>query len=117
MFVDLGFGPKAAERLKVGGTFYARASGLTPEQVDNRDDEFLISRILFLMTYDTNLKFDRLVQENQLDDSINSVCLASCMASLKGWLTDAEHCSPRQTILQVKPQELHARPHERHGIC
>ncbi|KAF2098378.1 hypothetical protein NA57DRAFT_66698 [Rhizodiscina lignyota] len=55
MFVDLGFGPKAAERLKV----------------DNRDDEFLVSRILFLMTYNTNLNFEKLVNDNQLADSIN----------------------------------------------
>lgn len=110
IFVDLGFGPKAAERLKVGGVFYARATGLTPEQVDNRDDEFLISRILFLMTYDTNLNFEKLVHENQLDDSINAV---SC--TLRCWnrtLIATEHCSSCQTLLQIKSQSFDARPHE-----
>ncbi|KAF2092121.1 hypothetical protein K490DRAFT_70794 [Saccharata proteae CBS 121410] len=54
IFVDLGFADKAAERLKV----------------DNRDDEFLASRILFLLTYETNLDFDKLVKENNLVDTI-----------------------------------------------
>ncbi|KAF2453827.1 guanine nucleotide exchange factor [Lineolata rhizophorae] len=55
MFVDMGYGPKAAERLKN----------------DSRDDEFLCSRILLLMTYDTDLDFNKLVRENQLADSMN----------------------------------------------
>ncbi|KAK4506332.1 hypothetical protein PRZ48_000062 [Zasmidium cellare] len=55
IFVDLGYGPKAAERLKV----------------DNRDDEFLISRILFLLTYNTKIDFEVLVNEHKLADSIN----------------------------------------------
>ncbi|KAI9715453.1 MAG: hypothetical protein M1812_005929 [Candelaria pacifica] len=57
IFVDLGYADKAAERLKH----------------DNRDDEFLNSRVLFLMTYDTNLDFERLIDEHQLADSINQV--------------------------------------------
>ncbi len=54
-FVDHGYAPKAAERLKV----------------DDRDDEFLISRMLFLCTYNTELDFEELVSQNQLDDTIN----------------------------------------------
>ncbi|KAI7270362.1 hypothetical protein KC345_g7449 [Hortaea werneckii] len=54
-FVDLGYAPKAADRLKV----------------DDRDDEFVISRILFLLTYNTNLQFDYLVEHHELADSIN----------------------------------------------
>ena len=54
-FVDLGYAPKAAERLKI----------------DDRDDEFLISRILFLMTYNTKVDFEGLVEQQQLADSIN----------------------------------------------
>ncbi|RMZ26058.1 hypothetical protein D0859_09877 [Hortaea werneckii] len=54
-FVDLGYAPKAADRLKV----------------DDRDDEFVISRILFLLTYKTNLQFDYLVEHHELADSIN----------------------------------------------
>jgi hypothetical protein len=35
-------------------------------QSENIDDEFLTSRILFLMTYDTDLNYDQLVENNQL---------------------------------------------------
>ncbi|EON68086.1 hypothetical protein W97_07234 [Coniosporium apollinis CBS 100218] len=55
IFVDLGYAKKAAERLKT----------------DNRDDEFLVSRILFLLTYETDLNFEGLVEQHQLADSIN----------------------------------------------
>ena len=54
-FVDTGYASKAAERLKA----------------DDRDDEFLISRMLFLLTYNTKLDFEVLVEQNQLADSIN----------------------------------------------
>ncbi|KAL5376525.1 hypothetical protein DPSP01_010434 [Paraphaeosphaeria sporulosa] len=54
--VDLGYAPKAADRLKQ----------------ENVDDEFLCSRILFLMTYDTNVDFDNLVQHNELAENINN---------------------------------------------
>lgn len=56
VFVDLDYAPKAAERLKN----------------DNRDDEFLISRILFLTTYNTNLDFERLIDQYHLADNINT---------------------------------------------
>lgn len=55
IFVDLEYAPKAAERLKI----------------DSRDDEFLISRILFLLTYDTHCDFKLLVSEHHLTESIN----------------------------------------------
>jgi hypothetical protein len=54
MFVDLGFAPKAAEKLKS----------------DDREDEFLASRLLFLCTYDTNLNFDELFENNALAEGI-----------------------------------------------
>lgn len=44
-------------------------------QSDNIDDEFLASRVLFLMTYDANLDYTQLVRENQLADSINAAIL------------------------------------------
>ncbi|KAF2468540.1 uncharacterized protein BDR25DRAFT_265275 [Lindgomyces ingoldianus] len=53
--VDLGYAPKAAEKMKS----------------ENYDDEFLLSRILFLMTYDTTLDYEKLVNEQQLAESIN----------------------------------------------
>lgn len=54
VFVDLGYAPKVAERLKV----------------DHRDDEFLASRILFLLTYNTNLDFEELINQHQLAESV-----------------------------------------------
>ncbi|KAI0096899.1 guanine nucleotide exchange factor [Nemania sp. FL0031] len=54
MFVDLGFEAKVCETLKN----------------DNRDDEFLASRIVFLTTYDTDVKLERLIDQYQLADSI-----------------------------------------------
>ena len=42
-------------------------------QHDNRDDEFLGSRLLFLCTYDTKLDFDELFANNDLADSIDNV--------------------------------------------
>ncbi|KAI9834686.1 MAG: hypothetical protein M1826_000088 [Phylliscum demangeonii] len=56
IFVDLGCAPKAVDRLKN----------------DNRDDEFLISRILFLTTYNTNIDFEKLIDEDHLADHLNT---------------------------------------------
>ncbi|KAI9754396.1 MAG: hypothetical protein M4579_004734 [Chaenotheca gracillima] len=57
MFVDLGYAPKAVDRLKN----------------ENRDDEFLICRILFLTTYETDLNFDVLIDQHHLADHINAM--------------------------------------------
>ncbi|KAK4932218.1 hypothetical protein LTR49_001515 [Elasticomyces elasticus] len=54
-FVDLGYAPKAAAILKV----------------DNRDDEFLNSRILFLLTYKTDIDIKELVEQHELAATIN----------------------------------------------
>ncbi|TID20883.1 guanine nucleotide exchange factor [Venturia nashicola] len=59
LLVDLGYAPKAAEKLKT----------------DNSDDEFLLSRILFLMTYGTTANYQELIKKNRLADNINT-CLA-----------------------------------------
>jgi hypothetical protein len=40
-------------------------------QTENVDDEFLLARILFLMTYETNLHYDDLVEKEHLAESIN----------------------------------------------
>ncbi|KAF1956995.1 hypothetical protein CC80DRAFT_491855 [Byssothecium circinans] len=55
MLADLDYAPKAADRLKS----------------ESIDDEFLLSRILFLMTYDTDTNYDALVQNNNLAEHIN----------------------------------------------
>ncbi|KAF3038224.1 hypothetical protein E8E11_000953 [Didymella keratinophila] len=56
MLVDLGHGPDAAERFKS----------------DSIDDEFLLSRILFLTTYGAALDYNELVNEHDLAESINA---------------------------------------------
>jgi hypothetical protein len=54
-FVDLGYATKAAERLKLGDI----------------DDEFLVCRIIFLLTYGTNVDFVTLVNKHALARSLN----------------------------------------------
>ena len=49
---------------------------LTHRKNDDKEDEFLISRILFLLTYGTNVNFGILIDEQQLAESINQVNLA-----------------------------------------
>ncbi len=55
-FVDLDCPSKAAERLKNQDT----------------DDEFLLSRILFLLTYQTQFDFGKLFDDHGLAESVNS---------------------------------------------
>ncbi|KAL1976667.1 hypothetical protein VTN31DRAFT_2949 [Thermomyces dupontii] len=55
IFVDTGYGPKLVERLRT----------------DNSEDEMIVSRILFLTTYDTNMDFDALIRKHSLGDHIN----------------------------------------------
>ncbi|KAI9371012.1 guanine nucleotide exchange factor [Aspergillus egyptiacus] len=55
LFVDTGRSGKLAEMLKC----------------DSSEDEMVISRILFLSTYDTNLDFDDLIKNHSLGDNIN----------------------------------------------
>ncbi|KAF2262682.1 hypothetical protein CC78DRAFT_534560 [Lojkania enalia] len=54
--VTLGYAPRVVEKFKS----------------EDINDEFLTSRILFLMTYGTNLDYEKLVNENQLAESINN---------------------------------------------
>lgn len=55
IFVDKGYDVKACDKLKS----------------DNRDDEFLLSRIIFLTTYDTNVDLQKLVDQHHLAENIN----------------------------------------------
>lgn len=55
ILVDLGYDAKLCSRLKN----------------DNREDEFLISRIIFLLTYDTNINIERLIDQHHLAEHIN----------------------------------------------
>ncbi|KAI1752732.1 guanine nucleotide exchange factor [Xylaria castorea] len=54
MFVDLGYEAKACDKLKN----------------DNRDDEFLASRIVFLTTYDTDINLEQLIDKYNLAESL-----------------------------------------------
>ncbi|KAI5927187.1 guanine nucleotide exchange factor [Camillea tinctor] len=54
MFVDLGYEAKACNKLKN----------------DSRDDEFLVSRILFLTTYGTNADLTELIDKHHIADAI-----------------------------------------------
>jgi hypothetical protein len=52
--VDLGYEPKACAKLKN----------------DSRDDEFLISRLILLSTYGTNIDLPKLIEQHQLAESM-----------------------------------------------
>ncbi|KAI0410106.1 guanine nucleotide exchange factor [Xylaria palmicola] len=54
IFVDLGFEAKICNKL----------------DSDSFDDEFLVSRIVFLTTYDTNINLEKLVDEYHLAESL-----------------------------------------------
>jgi Guanine nucleotide exchange factor synembryn len=55
MFVDLHYEQKLCNRLKL----------------DSRDDEFLISRIIFLTTYGTNIDLETLIDKHHLAENID----------------------------------------------
>ncbi|KAF1940303.1 hypothetical protein EJ02DRAFT_424072 [Clathrospora elynae] len=84
LLVDLGHGPHAAEKLKS----------------ESIDDEFLASRVLFLMTYDADLDYTQLVRENRLADSIN----AAITRHAKRYSNSAQRKSQEYT----QPMELMA---------
>jgi hypothetical protein len=53
-FIDLGYEAKACNKLKN----------------DSRDDEFLVSRIIFLTTYDSNVNIEKLIDQHHLAEII-----------------------------------------------
>lgn len=54
IFLNLGYAAKVCNKLKS----------------DNYDDEFLVSRLIFLTTYDTDIQLEQLIDEYRLADSI-----------------------------------------------
>ncbi|CAO2655664.1 Nn.00g044670.m01.CDS01 [Neocucurbitaria sp. VM-36] len=85
LLVDLGHGPHAADKLKG----------------DSADDEFLASRILFLMTYDANLDYSKLVSENQLADNINAAITRHAKRysrSARRWSLSQERSRPMELM-------------------
>ena len=75
ILVDLGHGPHAVDKLKVVAIWFTSQEPLTfltPAQSESIDNEFLASRVLFLMTYDADLDYAKLVHENHLADYLNA---------------------------------------------
>jgi hypothetical protein len=73
VFVDLDFTTKATQRLTVRRLSKCVESILTYRKNNDKEDEFLISRILFLLTYGTNVDFENLIDQQHLAESINRV--------------------------------------------
>lgn len=71
IFIDLGYVDKAVKRLEVEYiTYLLCVPSLTKSKNDDRDDEFLLSRIIFLLTYTTAVDWTRLIEEQSLAKSI-----------------------------------------------
>lgn len=83
IFVDLGFAPKAADRLKV----------------DDRDDEFLVCRMLFLLTYKTKVDFKALADEHALAESINAHVATHAKHLSKGGRRKSQNASMEDAAL------------------
>ncbi|KAJ4350587.1 hypothetical protein N0V95_004638 [Ascochyta clinopodiicola] len=60
------------EQLKVYGRDPTNAEPIFTQDSESIDDEFLLSRILFLTNYDTTLDYTELVNEHHLADNINA---------------------------------------------
>ncbi|KAL1592411.1 hypothetical protein SLS59_009764 [Nothophoma quercina] len=60
------------EQLKVYGRDPTNADPIFTQDSESIDDEFLISRILFLTTYDAHLDYSELVNEHNLAENINA---------------------------------------------
>jgi len=89
IFVDLGYAAKAAERLAVG----------------NIDDEFLLCRILFLLTYGTNIDFVVLVNEHTLAHSLNERTAHHSTAFSESGRTGSR-ASPMEDMAMVEALKL-----------
>lgn len=75
-FIDLEYSGKATERLKVCPIVSSHGGLLLTEvQNDDRDDEFLASRIIFFATYTGKLDIPTLVDRHGLSDSIIKVSI------------------------------------------
>ncbi|KAH0559013.1 hypothetical protein GP486_004373 [Trichoglossum hirsutum] len=59
------------ERVKIHGRKVDNADPIFSDENDNADDQFLLSRILFLTTYNTSLNFEHLIDEHHLADNLN----------------------------------------------
>lgn len=63
-------------------------------QSESIDDEFLVSRILFLATYETNLDYTQLVNEHHLADNINAATQRHASRYTQPRQQAQEHAAP-----------------------
>lgn len=89
IFVDLQYATKAADRLKTG----------------DLDDEFLLCRILFLLTYNTNLDFATLAKNHGLPESINQ-CIAHHSTAFSKSGRRKSRTSPIEDMAMVEALKL-----------
>jgi len=73
--VDCGFHEKAAEGFAVSTKDGLGDGGADGGQSDDVDDEFLLARILLLITYDTTADLKALVKEHGLEKGVEEVCI------------------------------------------
>jgi hypothetical protein len=89
IFVDLQYATKAVERLKGG----------------DLDDEFLLCRILFLLTYNTNVNFVMLADKHGLTESINQ-CIAHHSTAFSKSGRRKSRTSPIEEMAMVEALKL-----------
>lgn len=89
VFADLGYATKAAERLKTG----------------DLDDEFLLCRMLFLLTYTTNVDLVDLTSKHGLSKSINQ-CVAHHSTAFSKSGRRASRTSPIEDMAMAEALKL-----------
>lgn len=77
LLVNLNYGRKAAVKLQVEAFFLCSSAISNTQQTERNDDEFICSRIVFLLTYETDLDFEELVLKYNLAEAINKVNLSN----------------------------------------
>ena len=76
-------------------------------QSDSIDDEFLLARILFLMTYGTKLDYTQLIQDHHLADSINAAMLRHAKRySKSSRKTSQQHTQPMDLMALCETLKL-----------
>ncbi|KAK6430672.1 hypothetical protein LTR95_013172 [Oleoguttula sp. CCFEE 5521] len=89
IFIDLGHAPRVAERLKDADV----------------DDEFLLCRILFLLTYNRSLDFDTLIQNNGLAEHLIALMAAHRSQYAKEGSSASQH-SPMEAMAMAETSKL-----------
>jgi hypothetical protein len=79
---------------------------LTLIQSESIDDEFLLSRILFLTTYDTSLDYTQLVRDHQLAESINAAIIRHAKRYSKTSPQSQRHTQPMELMALAETLKL-----------